>query len=199
MQDECVERASVSAGAADPDATEAERSGSSQPGSVTMCRVLSAIGLTLDLIGAAVLLTGLFRRPAQLFPGFARTPYEAAEDRAYGLAGVLFLGCGFLGQALPSFGVTESDSAFCARVAALATLAIGANVAWLLYEVLVRVFFEQQQRYVRDVLNTTYDDTLCWEPRLRDADRWRVTPGLWKPRSEIERERRASSGGAQAL
>jgi hypothetical protein len=161
--------------------------------SVTLCRVLSAIGLTLDLIGAAVLLTGLFRRPAKLFPGFARTPYEAAQDRAYGVAGFLFLGGGFLGQALPSFGVGENHSAFCARVAALATLAIGANVAWILYEVLVRLFFEQQQRYVRDVLKTRYDDTLSWVPRWRDAGRLRVAPGLWKPRSEIDQERRDSA------
>jgi hypothetical protein len=77
------------------------------------------------------------------------------------LAGFGFLGLGFLSQAFPAFGVDLSDDPSFARVASLVTLAIASNVASIAYEVLVRLFFEQQ-RYVRRELNTTYEDVLRW-------------------------------------
>jgi hypothetical protein len=53
--------------------------------------LLSAIGLTLDLIGAMFLVFGLFRHGNANRQGWERSPEEVARDGAFGVVGGLFL------------------------------------------------------------------------------------------------------------
>ena len=96
--------------------------------------MLPIIGLALDLLGAITLAIGLFRAPTRLYPGWNRSPEEAATDRAFGTVGAGLLVVGFATQALPSFGVEWA--ACCAAEKALglaATLGIGTLSAYGLY------------------------------------------------------------------
>jgi hypothetical protein len=50
--------------------------------------VLSAVGLAFDLVGAAVLVFGLFRPALPLtYGGWKRTVHESASDAGFGVAG----------------------------------------------------------------------------------------------------------------
>ena len=67
--------------------------------------MLSILGLACDFVGAVVLAVGLFRAPQPLYPGWLRSPVEAASDRAYGTVGAFFLAGGFGLQSLQYFDV----------------------------------------------------------------------------------------------
>jgi hypothetical protein len=109
--------------------------------------VLSSIGLALDLIGATALAVGLFRRPRPLFVGWSHSPDDAARDVAYGVTGWTFLALGFTFQSLPYFGVAEHGSHGAALAAALATVALGAVAAAVLFGVTFLLVLPGEIRY----------------------------------------------------
>jgi hypothetical protein len=113
----------------------------------TMTSVLSAIGLALDLVGATALAMGLFRRPRPLTPGWSHSPDDAARDVAYGVTGGTFLALGFTFQSLPYFGVSEHGSHGAALAAALATVALGAVAAVVLFGVTFLLMLPREIRY----------------------------------------------------
>jgi hypothetical protein len=110
--------------------------------------MLEVIGLALDLIGGGVVLLGLFRHAKPLYPGWARPPAEAAEDRSYGAIGFLFLGGGFLLQALPYLGVHQSTNHHAVAVGGGATLGLGVLVAWAAFDVAFLGFFTNELRQI---------------------------------------------------
>ncbi len=74
--------------------------------------MLSAIGLALDLVGAVVLVVGLFGHARALYPGWSvRSPDDVAHDHAAGLVGGSFLVSGFVLQSLTYFDVRYECSA----------------------------------------------------------------------------------------
>lgn len=100
-------------------------------------------GLALDIIGAALVAFGLFRHPRLSYPGWRRSPDEAAADRAYGTTGGTFLLLGFTGQLLGAAGLGASGTARTVASAVVA-LVVGmvaayggyglAYIAWMRYE-----------------------------------------------------------------
>jgi hypothetical protein len=88
--------------------------------------VLSVIGLALDLVGAVALTIGLFRGPLPLYPGYVRSPEDAATDRAYGTVGGGFLVVGFALQALTYCGINLDSGSMANILAAVIALCLGA-------------------------------------------------------------------------
>jgi hypothetical protein len=109
--------------------------------------MLSAIGLALDLLGATALAMGLFRRPRPLYPGWAHSPDDAARDVAYGVTGWTFLALGFVLQSLPHFGVSADGSDAAVLAAALASVALGAVAAVVLFGATFLVMLPREIRY----------------------------------------------------
>ena len=85
--------------------------------------VFTTVGLVLDMIGALALLLGLFRHPRLLYPGWERSPQDAAKDRAFGITAGVFLITGFAGQIAGNAGVgPPAMSLACAVVVGIAGL-----------------------------------------------------------------------------
>jgi hypothetical protein len=112
--------------------------------------VLSAIGLALDLVGATALVMGLFRRPRPLYVGWSYSPLDAAQGVAYGVTGGTFLALGFVLQSLTYFGVDWNCSDQAVLPAALATVAIGAVAAVVLFGLTFLVMLPREIRYSRE-------------------------------------------------
>jgi hypothetical protein len=114
--------------------------------------VLSIIGLTLDLIGAGLLAFGLFRHTevASIMSGTSRPPEEAASDQAYGWAGFLLLGSGFVLQGLTQIGVGPSGSMCEKAIAAVCALVGGAVLAYLIYGIAFTWRLQAEVRRLRE-------------------------------------------------
>lgn len=109
--------------------------------------MLPAIGLTLDLIGAAVLAYGLFRYPRALrWDGWTYSPKDATRDQAFGITGGLLLAIGFVGQALPSFGVSLDASAYRTLMVAGLTFAVGLVGAVAVYSLSLHLAYPAKRR-----------------------------------------------------
>lgn len=145
--------------------------------------MLAALGLALGVIGAAVLSVGLFRNSKPLLLGWARDPLQAATDQACGVTGFLFLGSGFILQALPSVGVKEPNvNDACIRSAAIATLVLGLLVAWLLYECVRRCLFSGESAYTARTYQP-FKARLVLRPGIDRSGRWPI-PRLWQVQEE---------------
>ncbi|MEA2332469.1 MAG: hypothetical protein QOH58_2607 [Thermoleophilaceae bacterium] len=103
----------------------------------------------MDVVGAILLVIGLFRAPMPLYLGWQRTPEDAAEDRAYGTVGGLYLVVGFVMQALPSFGASWSGCSGWKAFAAVVTLGAGGLLAVVLWGVAYIVFLRRADAWAR--------------------------------------------------
>jgi hypothetical protein len=146
--------------------------------------MLSALGLALNVVGAAVLSIGLFRPSRALFAGWARNPLTAATDYAFGATGFGFLAAGFLLQALPHFGVQATNCVGASELAAAVGLIAGGMLAWVLCEVLRAFFFVGEKAYAAKSYQP-FKSSLVFEPGLERGGRW-PTPRLWQLRSDQE-------------
>ncbi len=111
----------------------------------TICEVrslLSAIGLSLDVVGAVALVVGIFRPTRPLVTGYAYAPDDAARDSAFGVVGATLLVAGFVLQSLSYFGVSVECS-----TATTVGSSIGAPVVAIAYAL---VAFEATHRLVFD-------------------------------------------------
>ena len=145
--------------------------------------MLSAIGLALDVIGAAVLSIGLFRASSPLLLGWSRDPLQVTVDEASGTTGFLFLFGGFALQSLPSFGVDTSSRAGDARLAAAITLVVGVLLAWVVYELLRVWFFRREAKHTARTYQP-FGAMLRFRPGVDREGRGSV-PRLW----QTERDR----------
>jgi hypothetical protein len=112
-----------------------------------MNSVLSAIGLALDLVGAVVLVVGLFRplRPMGYGTAFVYGPDDAARDAGFAVAGAPLLALGFFLQSLPYFGVSLECSTWVNAIAAGIALVGGSLYALLAYRVTHRVVLNRRR------------------------------------------------------
>ena len=92
--------------------------------------MFGAIGLALDIVGAVVLLVGLFARERGV-GGLNRTPQDVASDWALGIVGGAYLVAGLILQSLASFDVRHEVSGRAAFKAWLLCLAVGLVYAWI--------------------------------------------------------------------
>lgn len=112
--------------------------------------MLSAIGLTLDLVGAVALVLGLFGHARALYPGYSvRSPDDVAHDEAFGIVGALFLAFGFFLQSLTYFGIRVDCSVRATTIAASVTLISGSGAACLLYGLLYVPLQRREVRHIR--------------------------------------------------
>lgn len=139
------------------------------------------MGLTLDLIGAAVIAIGLFRSSAPQLLGWDPDPLQAASDQASGVVGILFLGSGFIIQGLPSFGLFWEGSGRAALLLAFVVLVAGSCAAWLLYEVTRRLLFAREKAYTGRTY-MSYAGELVFRPHV-ERKRGVPLPRLWRFRS----------------
>lgn len=107
---------------------------------------LSGGGLALDMIGAVLLTLGLFRRPLPLFPGWTRSPLEAANDRAYGTTGGALLLMGFLGQLAGAAGFGSRARGSVLFTAAVVFVA-GALLAYAMFGATYVIWFRHAVRW----------------------------------------------------
>jgi hypothetical protein len=140
--------------------------------------VLIALGLALGVVGAAVLALGLFRPSKPLYPGWSRDPLQAATDQAFGITGFLFLGVGFLLQALPLFGVHATECAEAAGIAAAAGLLGGGFVPWVAGEALRAWRFYREKEYTAKTY-TPFMASLVLKPGIERPARLPL-PRLWR-------------------
>ena len=111
--------------------------------------MLSAIGLTLDLVGAVALTLGLYRHSRYLTPGFRRGPDDVAQDAAYGTLGAVFLALGFMLQGLQYVEVTvEKSPGVTAAVAGL-TLLLATVAGWLGYGLVYLARYRRENTWVK--------------------------------------------------
>jgi hypothetical protein len=108
-----------------------------------MRRVLTTIGLVLDVIGAVTLAVGLFRAPVPLTPGWLRSPADTAADRSYGTVGGLYLVAGFGLQIVASIDRSGDGSAWAAAL----TLVVGAPLAVALCHATRRLHLRRMNVY----------------------------------------------------
>jgi hypothetical protein len=95
--------------------------------------VLTIIGLTIGVVGAVVLAWGPVTGGSGLIGTYGGVEVSAerrARDLVSLFVGVFGLVLGFVMQALPLLGVSESDDVSCARRAGV-TLVLASLVAWL--------------------------------------------------------------------
>src|SRR5258708_6645057 len=92
----------------------------------------SGAGLGLDVVGAVLLLLGLFRHALPLYPGWSRSPVQAAEDRAYGTTGAAFFVTGFTLQLFGSAGFGSHCQAT-VLLSGLVAVVGGALAAYMLF------------------------------------------------------------------
>ena len=117
--------------------------------------MLATIGLTLDIVAAILVLLGLFRSPSLLYPGWSRSPAEAAEDRAYGVTGGLYFVLGFVGQILGNAGVGVPVKVVGDLIPPfIAALVIGSLLAYLLFGLSVICWMKSEQRRGANDLGT---------------------------------------------
>ena len=98
--------------------------------------MLSIIGLSLDVVGAVVLVIGLFGHTVPSgFAGPIRRPEDVAHDTVLGVLGGLLLVSGFVFQSLPYFDVNAwASCSTTAKVVASLLVVVGASVgSWLAY------------------------------------------------------------------
>jgi hypothetical protein len=135
-------------------------------GGLRCCAMLTTVGLALDIIGAFLLLRGLFRAPRPLAPGWAYSPLDAATDMAYGTIGGLFLGVGFVGQILGN-GAPALPLARTVAVSVVVLIA-GAVLAYVLFGVSVILAISGVQPWVaRQPGMKELRTRWVWRPRLR--------------------------------
>src|SRR5215204_3316320 len=103
--------------------------------------LLTALGLSLDIVGAWVLAIGLFRGEERIRTGplgasvVGRSQRAAARDRSYGAVGGAFLTLGFLGQILGDLGIgpggdRRTNLASAALLLLVATAVARAALPW---------------------------------------------------------------------
>ena len=130
--------------------------------------MFSAIGLTIDLVGAFVLARGLFRHSLPLYPGWSRSPDAAAEDHAYGAIGFGCLAVGFACQALPAFGANWPGGPESARTAAVITLVLAGMAAYIGYGVAYIALLRREVRFANRTFSSAMGEhvTRTWRPRM---------------------------------
>jgi hypothetical protein len=99
--------------------------------------VLSIIGLSLDVVGAVVLVFGLFR-PVGLstYGGDYRPPEDVARDASFGLIGAPLLALGFVFQSLTYFHLRYGVAPLWGLTIAAMTITGAAIAAWIAYRLM---------------------------------------------------------------
>jgi hypothetical protein len=107
--------------------------------------LLSAIGLSLDVVGAVALVVGLFRPTRPLVTGYAYAPDDAARDSAFGVAGTTLLVAGFVLQSLSYFGVSVKCSTATTVGSSIGALAVAIAYTLVAFEVTHRLVFDRRR------------------------------------------------------
>jgi hypothetical protein len=101
--------------------------------------MLSVIGLSLDILGVAMLAWGPLAGGAGLVATFGGVHLSAetrARDGAFLVVGMLCVLSGFVMQGLPYLGVSQSGDPSSTRIAAAVTLIVGSLIAAVAIRVL---------------------------------------------------------------
>jgi hypothetical protein len=112
--------------------------------------VLSAIGLSLDLVGATMLSLGLYAHSRLTYVGISRGPADVAQDAAFGTVGATLLAAGFVLQALQYVGVTVECTDAAVAMAAVGTIGVALVVSWLGYGLIYIWVHRREEKWVRD-------------------------------------------------
>jgi hypothetical protein len=100
-----------------------------------------------DVVGAVLVVLGLFRGPLPLTPGWARGPTETAEDRAHGTKARRSSCSAVTGQLLGAAG-SGTHGRTTVIASGCVALGVGVVVAFILYGVTYDVWFRQIMRFV---------------------------------------------------
>lgn len=142
--------------------------------------MLTIIGLSLDVVGAAVLAIGLFRPTQPATMGMpVRDSLVVAADRASGITGFAFLASGFVLQGVASATICRPPSLFHAAEGGLLSVLLGTVLAWLIFENLRALLFADEKRQVRQSAGQHDQRRLRFRPHLESIRTGRL-PRLWR-------------------
>ena len=110
--------------------------------------MFSAIGLTLDLVGAIALTLGLYTHSRYLTVGLRRGPDDVAQDAAFGGVGAAFLASGFVLQGLQYVGVTWNACVPQVAAAAGITLVLATIIGWLAFGLIYIEVYRRERIWV---------------------------------------------------
>ncbi len=136
--------------------------------------MLTIIGLSLDVVGAAVLAIGLFRPSQELLPGWSRNPIEAVSDYASGIVGFGFLALGFLLQGIAALTTGDPPSVWAGLLAATVTTLVGTIAASILFEAVRAALLPREKQRAGH-----YPQRHRLDPHVARIRGWPV-PRLWR-------------------
>jgi hypothetical protein len=138
-----------------------------------MPAMVTAAGLALDIIGAVLVLAGLFRHPRGTTLGWAHPPRDAAADHAFGATGGLFLVSGFVCQILGIAGLGGPAAPSAIYRTALIAFLFGLVLAYLLFGVIYMLFMMLEVRWVERQPGLNHLDAGWeWKRRPRRQKFW---------------------------